>query len=52
MTNNDVMVAVPWAIFAAGMAAIGVRLAVTRLHGRKHRGRGRPDGNRSGTPGA
>jgi hypothetical protein len=48
--NDDLFVAVPWLIFAAGLLVIGWRLALSHVHARGKRRRDRPGS--PGTPGA
>lgn len=49
MSGDDVIVAVPWLIFAVGLAAIAWRLVASRARGRSQRGAA-PD-DRPGRPG-
>jgi hypothetical protein len=43
MSDDDLIVVLPWLIFVVGLAVIGWRLVVSRVHGR---------GRRRGPPGA
>jgi hypothetical protein len=38
VTGDDLIVAAPWLVFAAGLAVIGWRLAADRGHRRRRRG--------------
>jgi hypothetical protein len=50
MSGDNLIVAVPWLLFAVGLAAIGWRLAASRARGRSQSGTAPPD--QPGPPGA